>query len=119
MKNGVRRRKETSQGWSFLCQRKDGSSNWIALKDARLSHPVLVAEYAIANRIDDEPAFAWWVHDVLKKRDRIIGSEGEVQVLATNKHTNLASRSPTQSKKRYRLIKRMEIIYGWRPFAKR
>jgi hypothetical protein len=42
------------------------------LKDARLSYPVLVTEYAIANRIDDEPAFAWWVHDVLKKRNRII-----------------------------------------------
>jgi hypothetical protein len=33
---------------------------------------VLAAEYAVANRIDDEPAFAWWVHDVIKKRDRII-----------------------------------------------
>jgi len=42
------------------------------LKDARLSYPVLVAKYAVANRIDDEPAFAWWVQDVLKKRDRII-----------------------------------------------
>ena len=65
MKNGVRRRKETTQGWSLLCQWKDGSSNWVALKDARLSYPVLVAEYAVANRLDDEPAFAWWVHDVL------------------------------------------------------
>ena len=72
MKNGVKRRKETTQGWSLLCQWKDGSSNWTALKDARLSYPVLVAEYAVANRIDDEPAFAWWVQDVLKKRDRII-----------------------------------------------
>jgi hypothetical protein len=72
MKNGVQRRKETTQGWSLLCQWKDGSSNWVALKDARLSYPVLVAEYAVANRIDDEAAFAWWVYDVLKKRDRII-----------------------------------------------
>ena len=72
MKNGVRCRIETTQGWSLLCQWKDGSSNWIALNDARLSYPVLVAEYAIANRIDNEPAFAWWVHDVLTKRDQII-----------------------------------------------
>ena len=41
-------------------------------KDARLSYPVLVAEYAVVNRIDDEAAFEWWVQDVLKKRDRII-----------------------------------------------
>jgi hypothetical protein len=72
MKNGVKRRRETTQGWQLLCEWKDGSSNWVALKDARQSYPVLVAEYAIANRIDDEPAFAWWVPDVIKKRDRII-----------------------------------------------
>jgi hypothetical protein len=59
MKNGVKRRRETTQGWQLLCEWKDGSSNWVALKDARQSYPVLVAEYAIANRIDDEPAFAW------------------------------------------------------------
>jgi len=33
---------------------------------------VLVAEYAVANRIDDEPAFAWWVQAVIRKRDRIV-----------------------------------------------
>jgi hypothetical protein len=33
---------------------------------------VLVAEYAVANRIDDDAAFAWWVQDVFTKRDRII-----------------------------------------------
>ena len=71
-RNGVRRRRQTTQGWQLLCQWKDGSSNWVALKDARQSYPILVAEYAYANQIDDEPAFAWWVGDVIKKRDRII-----------------------------------------------
>ena len=71
-RNGVKRRRQTTEGWQLLCEWKDGSTNWVALKDARHSYPVLVAEYAVANRIDDEPAFAWWVHDVIKKRDRII-----------------------------------------------
>ena len=31
-----------------------------------------VAEYAKANRIDIESAFDWWVHDVIKRRDRLI-----------------------------------------------
>jgi hypothetical protein len=31
-----------------------------------------VAEYAVADKIDDEPAFAWWVQDVLKRRDHVI-----------------------------------------------
>jgi hypothetical protein len=72
MKNGVKRRRHTTQGWQLLCQWKDGSSNWVALKDAKQSYPILVAEYAFANRINDEPAFAWWVGDVIKKRDRIL-----------------------------------------------
>jgi hypothetical protein len=31
-----------------------------------------MAEFAVENRISEEPAFAWWVKHVLKKRDRII-----------------------------------------------
>ena len=33
---------------------------------------VLTAEYATQHKIDKEPAFAWWVPHVIKKRDRII-----------------------------------------------
>jgi hypothetical protein len=36
------------------------------------SYPIQVAEYSIANRIDDEAAFAWWVPTLLKKRDRVL-----------------------------------------------
>ena len=32
-----------------------------------------LAEYAKAHHIDDEPAFYWWVRDILQKRQRIIG----------------------------------------------
>jgi hypothetical protein len=70
-RNGVKRRRETTQGWKLLCQWKDGSTNWVALKDMKQSYPIQVAEYAIANRIADEPAFLWWVHNTVKKRDRI------------------------------------------------
>jgi hypothetical protein len=53
-------------------QWKDGSTDWIALKDLKESYQVESAEYTINRRIDDEPAFAWWVPDVMKKRDQII-----------------------------------------------
>ena len=33
---------------------------------------VLVAKYATAQEIIEEPAFAWWCLYVLRKRDRII-----------------------------------------------
>lgn len=36
------------------------------------SNPIELAEYAVANGIQDEPAFKWWVKDVLRRRDRII-----------------------------------------------
>jgi hypothetical protein len=41
----------------------------VELKD---SNPVELAEYAVGNKIDQEPAFRWWVADVLRKRNRII-----------------------------------------------
>jgi hypothetical protein len=35
------------------------------------THPVVTAEYAVAQAIDHEPAFAWWVPHVLKRRNRM------------------------------------------------
>ena len=64
--------KRTTKGWKLLVEWKDGSSNWIPLKDLKASNPVETAEYTVANQIQDEPAFAWWVPFVLKKRSRII-----------------------------------------------
>ena len=60
------------KGWKLLVQWKDGSTTWGPLKDHKESDPVRVAEYAIANKIAEEPAFAWWVLHTLGKRDRII-----------------------------------------------
>jgi Reverse transcriptase (RNA-dependent DNA polymerase) len=71
-KSGTQRRKQTTRGWSLLVEWRDGSSNWIPLKDLKESYPIQVAEYAVANRIAEEPAFAWWVPYVLRKRNRII-----------------------------------------------
>ena len=51
---------------------KEGVSEWIALKDLKDSNPVELAEYAVANKIDHEPAFAWWVPFTLRKRNRIV-----------------------------------------------
>ena len=58
---GTRRRHETTIRWELLAQWKDGSTNWISLKDLKESYPVQTAEYAVAAKIAMEPAFAWWV----------------------------------------------------------
>jgi len=70
--NGVKRRKETTRGWEILVQWKDGSTTWNKLKDLKQAYPVELAEYAVANRIDHFPAFAWWVPYTLKKKARIV-----------------------------------------------
>ena len=70
--NGNRVPKQTTRGWSLLVNWKDGSSDWVKLKDLKDSYPVQIAEYAVANRIAEEPAFKWWVQSVLRKRNRIV-----------------------------------------------
>jgi len=69
-RSGTRRRRETTIGWEILVQWKDQSTSWIALKDMKDSFPVQLAEYSVRARISQEPAFAWWVSFVLKKRVR-------------------------------------------------
>ena len=69
---GNRHPKKTTAGWQLLVEWKDGSMDWVALKDLKEANPLELAEYAVANNIDDEPAFNWWVRDAIKRRDRII-----------------------------------------------
>ena len=47
-------------------QFNDGSSNWINLEDSKQTNPVELAKYYVANGLAEDPAFKWWVKDVLK-----------------------------------------------------
>jgi hypothetical protein len=42
------------------------------MKSVKEANPIELAEYAVANKIDKEPAFAWWVSYCLRKRKQII-----------------------------------------------
>jgi len=70
--NGNVKPKVTTAGWWLLVMWKDQSTMWIKLKDLKASNPIEVAEYAVANRLTEEPAFKWWVSGILRKRNRII-----------------------------------------------
>jgi hypothetical protein len=70
--NGQQRMRLTTKGWKLMVRWKDGTSSWEPLRNLKESNPVEVAEYAVANKISEEPAFAWWVKSVLRKRDRIL-----------------------------------------------
>ena len=72
-KRGKRVPKKTTKGWKLLCQWKDGSTDWVDMKYVKDSNPIELAEYAVANRIQEEPAFKWWVAETLRMRNRIIG----------------------------------------------
>jgi len=70
--NGRTLPKRTTRGWKLLVRWKDGTTSWEQLKELKESNPIEVAEYAAANNIASEPAFAWWVPYTLRKRDRVI-----------------------------------------------
>ncbi|CAJ1950956.1 unnamed protein product [Cylindrotheca closterium] len=71
--SGTQQRRHTTAGWDFYVTWKDGSSNWIPLKDMKESFPIKVADYAVRKGIQDKPAFAWWIPHVLQKRKRFFG----------------------------------------------
>jgi Reverse transcriptase (RNA-dependent DNA polymerase) len=71
-RSGKKKLKQTTKGWDLCVQWNDGSTTWVPLKDIKESHPVEVAEYAVHMKLVSEPAFAWWVPFVIKKRDRLI-----------------------------------------------
>ena len=73
-KNGRCHPRKTTKGWELLIKWKDKSESWIKLADMKESHPVEVAEYARARRIDKEPVFEWWVPHTLKKRQVILSA---------------------------------------------
>ena len=46
--------------------------NWHKLADIKDSYPVQLAEYAVANDIDHETAFKWWMKKTLRRKERMI-----------------------------------------------
>jgi hypothetical protein len=69
---GGKRRKTTTRGWELLVAWRNGSSDWVKLKDLKDSYPVELAMYATPHNLEDKPAFAWWVPYTLRKQKRIL-----------------------------------------------
>ena len=45
---------------------------FITVKDLKDSYPVQLANYVVANGIQEKPTFSWWIPYTLKKRTAII-----------------------------------------------
>ena len=56
-RGGRRYKKKTTAGWDLEVEWKDGTMSWLPLSMLKKDNPLEVAQYAIQNRIDDEPAF--------------------------------------------------------------
>ena len=83
--NGRQHIRKTTKGWSLCVKWKDGSTSWVKLYELKELFPIQVAEYATAQSIAHEPAFAWWVPYTLKKRDRIIAVVNQRYLKRTHK----------------------------------
>jgi hypothetical protein len=70
--NGNKVPKKTTQGWKLCVQWKDGTTTWVSLAELKDSNPLELAEYGVVNGIQDEPAFNWWVKDIMRVRTSII-----------------------------------------------
>ena len=68
--------RKSTAGWDICCRWKDGFTLWKRLSNLNESHPLQVAKCAIDQGIKNEPAFNWWVHHVLKKRDIVSSVKG-------------------------------------------
>ena len=62
----------STASWENCHKQNDCSTSLEKLSKLKESHPVQVAEYAVAQSIECELAFNLWVRYILKKRDRII-----------------------------------------------
>ena len=70
--NGITKPVITTKGWDIQIRWTDGTTDFIPLYLAKQSMPIQVAEYALANGYESEPAFKWWVKKVLRHHKRTI-----------------------------------------------
>jgi hypothetical protein len=82
-------------GWKICCQWKDGSTTWESLKVLKESHPLTMAEHAITQGIDHEPAFTWWVPQVLRLCKHIISLVKKQKISYLKKNMKFGINVPT------------------------
>ncbi len=70
--NGNVHPKKTTRGWDICVKWRDDSTSWLPLKDVKDANLLELAQYAVANGIAKEPAFKWWVQEILKRKRKII-----------------------------------------------
>ena len=80
------------------------------MKDLKDSYPVILADYAILNDIDDEAAFAWWITFIVKKRKAIVKRSSPN---IGSGRTSMISGPHGQLRRPRRLMTRRMTHVGW------
>jgi hypothetical protein len=62
----------TTKGWHLIVAWKDGTTSSVTLREMKNSFPLETADYAINNKLEHIPAFAWWVPHEKRKRECLI-----------------------------------------------
>jgi Reverse transcriptase (RNA-dependent DNA polymerase) len=77
-------RKTTAGCWICVLW-KNGETSWEHLADLKELNPLEVAKYSLAQGIDHEAAFCWWVPRVIKRHERIISAVNNRYLRLTHK----------------------------------
>ena len=72
--NSLQYRKNITAKWELDIEWKYGSISWIPILVLNNDNPLYVERYAVNNKIEDEPIFDWWYHEVLKRYTKSINS---------------------------------------------
>ena len=62
----------TTKAWELKVVSADSTASWLPMCEVKNVNPVETSDYAVASKIEDEPAFKWWVSTTLKKRQAIV-----------------------------------------------
>lgn len=107
--------KKTKKGWTILCQWKDGSTDWVDSRYVKDSNPIELAKYVVANCIQEEPSFKWWVLETLRMRIRIIGKVKSMLDIG-RRAISMESGDHIRFRKLSKLTKKAEPTFGGMPF---
>jgi Reverse transcriptase (RNA-dependent DNA polymerase) len=66
------KKRNTTKGWKICVPWRDGSMTWERMVEIKEGYLVELAEYVVANQLQGEPAFEWWVPQVLKRKEQLI-----------------------------------------------
>ena len=100
--------RRSTVGWQICIQWRDGSTSWQALKDLKDSHPVEIAEYSVAQKINHKPDINWWVKAVLIKTPRIISLVMKIKTQYLKKTHKFGIEVPKSVEQAYDMQIRME-----------